>query len=454
MKIAYISQSGSQRLVLVFAGWAMDPTPFAELALPGYDIAVAWDYRTTEPEAPEPDLGRYSEICIVAWSYGVAAAATFMRRHPMASVTRKVAVNGTPCPVHPELGIAPAIFEGTLKGLSDRSLEKFNLRMCGGKEAYERFCQRAPHRPVGELADELRAIAALPHVPVEETGWDAAYIGLADRIIPAEAQRRAWEGNTTVHISDTPHLPDFNLIMRRECVSKTLVRDRFSRAASTYRRQASPQLHAAEHLLDMWLEAQADAATPDEILEIGAGSGVFTSLYTPHFAGSRLTLWDIAHIDPSLPGVHAICDAETAIAQLPAESLDVICSASTVQWFNSPLSFLQKAARALRPEGLIAISTYGPRTFHELGERDSGPACYPDKSQWMRAMPADIELVAMDQREEIVEFDSPRSLLEHLKLTGVNAVERPDRVSAARAIMRSGLNKLTYQPLTIIGRKR
>ena len=73
MKSEFVSQSGAGRLILVFAGWAMDSRPFAGLQRPGYDIAVLWDYSSLNIDWSF--VGPYSEICVVAWSLGVYASA-------------------------------------------------------------------------------------------------------------------------------------------------------------------------------------------------------------------------------------------------------------------------------------------------------------------------------------------------------------------------------------------
>ncbi len=82
MKIELTYTSDSHRLLLIFAGWGMDPQPFRHLTANGYDIAVAFDHRSAECADIINLLPRYSEICLLAWSFGVAAAAHFLRNHP------------------------------------------------------------------------------------------------------------------------------------------------------------------------------------------------------------------------------------------------------------------------------------------------------------------------------------------------------------------------------------
>ena len=44
MEFRIVSSAGARRLILIYAGWAMDWHPFSNLRRSGYDIAVVWDY--------------------------------------------------------------------------------------------------------------------------------------------------------------------------------------------------------------------------------------------------------------------------------------------------------------------------------------------------------------------------------------------------------------------------
>lgn len=68
MEYEFVSQSGAPRLILIYAGWAMDAGVFRGLRRPGYDIAVVWDYRNFVIDWSF--ASSYCEICIVAWSLG------------------------------------------------------------------------------------------------------------------------------------------------------------------------------------------------------------------------------------------------------------------------------------------------------------------------------------------------------------------------------------------------
>lgn len=192
MKQHFIIKKGHKHLLLFFAGWGMDETPFSEIHPTDCDWMICYDYRSLEFD--EAALQGYSEISLVAWSMGVWVASQIMKQHPALPITQSTAINGTLYPIDELQGIAPAVFEATLQGLTEQTLLKFQRRMCGSATEYKVFQAIAPKRPVEELKDELAAIQKhfLSSGP-SDFQWTKVVIGKNDRIFLPENQRRAWE---------------------------------------------------------------------------------------------------------------------------------------------------------------------------------------------------------------------------------------------------------------------
>ena len=227
MKYSFVTPRTSDRLLLVFAGWAMDGKPFAGISPAGYDMMVAYDYGS---EGTISEIDDYQEICIVAWSFGVIEAHRFITANPYRPITMKVAVNGTLHPVDDRRGIPEAIFRATLDGLTPASLGKFHRRMCGSADATAGFLARGPERDFNGLADELRHIASLPQPEGEERVWDTVVISDRDMIIPTANQQAAWAGHPRIITLRGAHLPDFERLLRELLSPKPLVTERFSSA--------------------------------------------------------------------------------------------------------------------------------------------------------------------------------------------------------------------------------
>ncbi|MDE5688740.1 MAG: DUF452 family protein, partial [Paramuribaculum sp.] len=220
MKIRFLHGSDSKRLILIFAGWAMDCRPFDNLTYPGYRLAVVWDYADELFDTEE--LNDFDEICVLAWSYGVFMASRFMASHRQLPITASVAVNGTMHPVNSRYGIAPEIFDMTLNALSERSVMKFYRRMCGGSSAFAEFSGKMPQRDTDSLAAELKNISdTYRRDGAPEWNWDYAFISGNDLVIPPESQSNAWmDAGTVIRRLDGAHLPDFNRLLHEAFIRK------------------------------------------------------------------------------------------------------------------------------------------------------------------------------------------------------------------------------------------
>lgn len=447
MKIEYVSKNESRRLILIFAGWGMDARPFEDLHHPGYDIAVVYDYRTIDlPEST--DLDQYDEICVVAWSFGVASANIFLAEHPTLPVTARVAVNGTLTPVDDQTGIPTKTFQATLNALSAETLRRFNRRMCGSATAAATFDRHAPKRTIEELAEELREIADRP-VASDPSRWDTIYISNHDLIIPTANQQAAWYGHHDIRTIEGAHLPDFERLIASRFINKPLVAHRFNKANHTYNLNACVQAEIATRLVEAIVEISPKA---DNVLEIGAGTGLLTLPLERELHPRDLTLWDIAAINPALPGHHRICDAESEMRTVAPDSFDLIVSASTLQWFNSPVEFIRCSANALRHDGVIAFSTFDPLNFNEIASFLPAPLHYLPAEQWREILKSfGFREANIESKKRTLEFESPQELLRHIRQTGVNAL--PPSPLAARRIIYSDIKKLTYSPLIITARK-
>lgn len=195
MQQLFIIQQHRPRLLLFFAGWGMDATPFLHYRPRESDFLVVYDYRTLHFDTSS--LRPYREVHLVAWSMGVWAASQVMP-HSGLPITQSTAINGTPYPVDETRGISPALFQATLEGLNEASLLKFNRRMCLDKRSFDGFRLIAPQRSVEELKEELAAISYQQEVLLSPPfAWQQAHIGSNDRIFLPSHQAEAWAGTST-----------------------------------------------------------------------------------------------------------------------------------------------------------------------------------------------------------------------------------------------------------------
>lgn len=204
MKQTYIIHEHHPRLLLFFAGWGADETPFKRYRPANSDFMVCYDYRTLDFDSS--DLNEYKEVNVIGWSMGVWAASQVVPQLSL-PLTSSIAINGTPYPIDEHLGIPPAVFRGTLDGLTGASLHKFLRRMCKDGAAFKAFLEITPRRPLEELHDELAEIEKLYNTLLPATfHWGKAIVGSNDRIIPPANQLQAWEAlGTPVEQTEEAH---------------------------------------------------------------------------------------------------------------------------------------------------------------------------------------------------------------------------------------------------------
>jgi len=207
MKTQFLIRNGSRGLLVFFNGWSRDGADAAGLKS-GCDVLEVHDYSDLESGSLFGFMAQYDELHLAAWSLGVwAAAAVF--EHSSFHFDTALALNGTLHPVHPDCGIAPEIFDGTVANwLLPAARERFLRRMAGSAEAAQRLPipERSPEDQQTELA-AIRGFSSERAVPANP--YTRAVSGRRDRIIPFAAQENFWRTRpeTAFAAVDLPHYP-------------------------------------------------------------------------------------------------------------------------------------------------------------------------------------------------------------------------------------------------------
>lgn len=128
------------------------------------------------------------------------------------------------------------------------------------------------------------------------------------------------------------------------------------------------------------------------VLDLGCGTGFVTGKLLEHPAVERLVALDIAM--PMLQTarnklgapdrLHFVCgDAENP--GFAADSVDAVVSNLALQWCRDLAGLFGELQRILRPEGLLAFSTFGPRTLGELKHAWAEVDDYPHVNEFYQA---------------------------------------------------------------------
>lgn len=457
MKLKRISNGEkADKAIVLFLGWGMDSNPFADIEFDGYDIVAIWDY--SDDDIDVDSIRNYTELIVVAWSFGVFNAQRFIESHfdKLPAISLRIAINGTLHPIDSERGINPAIFNATLENLSEASLSKFQLRMCGNRSSFANFIAKKPHRSIDDLRRELSRIGELKYNIADSVEhrrkWDYAVIGSKDLIFTPEAQKRSWDDCVQLIEIEAPHYVDIQRVINSLIFNKRLVAQRFKASVKTYTENAVVQNNMTEQLANMLPQSSKF----ENALEIGSGNGWFTDKLLSHFVIRNLRMWDLVS---QFPGVEE-CDAEIAIRNQPDLSFDLIASSSTFQWFNSPLRFLRECYRASKRGGVLAFSTFGDYNFRELNGIVNLPMRYKTLGEWEQMVQkSGWHIISSHEENVVLEFESPIEVMRHFKLTGVNGMSLNGKnVTTVRSIISQfpisdGKACLTYHPIYIIAKK-
>lgn len=463
---SHILYKNNNRVILLFAGWAMDSQAFASVRVPGYDIAIVWDYTNMTFEADWH--ADYQEIIVVGWSMGVLAAERFIAENTQLPITKTIVVAGSPTPRHDSEGIPCATYDATLLINSAPLLLKFYRRVAGGTDAMKRLLPELPQRDPAEAQAELQAITArLDDFAADCEGksqrcfnhslFDEIIIGGRDLIFPADNLLRAWQSvNNRVTVDpEMAHLPDFGALLRRLTINKGVVKEQFAAVETTYDDAAEIQSIVAKNLATC-----IPSISNADILEIGAGSGLLTKLMQQRVSNCRITTLDLTPTAIPSQNGNTIAtiegDAELTIRALPDESVDMVVSSSTIQWFNSPRRFLEQVARVLRPGGKACIATFGAQTLTTISEIAPDGALHYSPIELPEGVEGDItsQIITLS-------FPSATEALRHLQLTGVNGSRRSlTSVASMKQILKAICDdngrsaRLSFEEVTITFTKK
>ncbi|MGD8710515.1 MAG: malonyl-ACP O-methyltransferase BioC, partial [Ectothiorhodospiraceae bacterium] len=153
---------------------------------------------------------------------------------------------------------------------------------------------------------------------------------------------------------------------------KAETRRAFDRAADTYDAAAVLQREVGRRLVE---RLEIVKLQPDNVLDIGAGTGATTRELMQHYPRARFTGVDVAPRmlakargrAPWLRKLRCLCaDAESL--PLRSNSYDLIFSNLAMQWVGDLDRAFREIQRVLRPGGVLMFSSFGPDTLRELRE--------------------------------------------------------------------------------------
>lgn len=252
-------------------------------------------------------------------------------------------------------------------------------------------------------------------------------------------------------------------------IDKQLIGLRFANRLATYHRQAVVQKEMAWRLSAEIGHRKADAEGLRG-LELGIGTGFLSIRLLDKYPSAT---WYFNDLVPQAfdwiskggtPNLIFCLPGDAEQITFPKE-LDILASASAMQWFENLPAFFTKAHAALKPGGLLALGTFAPGNLNEVRLTTGSGLEYPSVDrleQWLLA--AGFCGLHVDRWERALTFPNAAAVLRHLRDTGVNAVTSaiwtPHRLHRFcenyDRLFRTGNGSvtLTYKPLLLTAERR
>ncbi|MCH7395457.1 malonyl-ACP O-methyltransferase BioC [Acinetobacter dispersus] len=263
-------------------------------------------------------------------------------------------------------------------------------------------------------------------------------------------------------------------------INKALVAQRFAKAGQSYVEHAVVQKQISAQLFE-YLKIYCPQSL-NSVLEIGCGSGNLTHLFESYFQVEQLFLNDLyadvdqhflnfksPHLrsDTSHPFVKGRPKVDWLIGDIEQltlpRSLDAVISSSALQWMIDLPALLQRIYTALKPNAYFCFSTFGPDNLTEIKQLTGQGLNYVGLESLKRQLEQQgFETLLIQQDHKQVYFDHPKSVLQHLKATGVTATAQSHRwtkqslqqfYSDYQQFYDEQGFRLTYHPIYVIARR-
>lgn len=247
-------------------------------------------------------------------------------------------------------------------------------------------------------------------------------------------------------------------------INKALVAQRFAKAGQSYVEHAVVQKQISAQLFK-YLKVYCPQNLAS-VLEIGCGSGNLTHLFHSYFQVDQLFLNDLYEdVDQHFSTIKNIAWLIGDIEQLELPSeLDAMISSSALQWMTDLPTLLHRIHDALKPNAYFGFSTFGSDNLTEIKQLTGQGLNYISLEFLKRQLEQqDFEVLFIEQEVKQIYFDHPKSVLQHLKATGVTATAKSHRwtkqslqqfYSDYQQFYGEQGFSLTYHPIYVIARRK
>ena len=212
---------------------------------------------------------------------------------------------------------------------------------------------------------------------------------------------------------------------------KGLVRERYGLSLRGYDREAAVQRRIAQRLVTESLRHGGEGH--GHVLEIGCGTGLLSREMARRLRILKFVANDlVAGCGPRVEGAMNVMSAaafsfypgDIERIELPPASFDLVASNAVFHWLDDPAGLLQRLAAALRAGGFLAFTTFGPDNLLEVAAVGRRGLSYRSLDEVAALVERRYRILQRWESRTVLSFPSPRRVLEHLRRTGANGLER------------------------------
>lgn len=244
-------------------------------------------------------------------------------------------------------------------------------------------------------------------------------------------------------------------------VNPKILKQKFEKSMPKYNENAVVQKEMAQILIDNLIE-QFGNEFPN-ILELGCGTGVLTSLILEKMNYKRLACNDIIKKSSKyLDDLGVVCEFidGNSCRIKPNFSSNLIISNAMFQWYSSLDEPLEHFSRLLDKDGVLAFSSFSKNNFREIKDAMGISLNYLSIDEIRQVLEKKFNIICVFEYEKVLEFANPLELLAHLKNTGVNSLNKEKmsfndvKAFCEKISNDAGFCSLTYNPLFVIAKKK
>jgi malonyl-CoA O-methyltransferase len=213
----------------------------------------------------------------------------------------------------------------------------------------------------------------------------------------------------------------------------SLIHKNFSRASQSYQEHAKVQYEIGQRLCERFDYYQI---SPSQVLDLGAGPGVFSHHLKKRFPKSTVTAFDLS--EAMLKKVKRRWRSPIGkvvgnmnVLPFKDDAFELIFANQVIHWLDDSQALFKEISRVLKPKGVFVFSTLGPDTFKEINAAWQSIDDYSHVNQFKdmhdlgdHLLKTGFEEPVVDMEYITVRYENTKSLARDLKSQGVQHVSK------------------------------